>query len=201
MIDTKKESAGNTKQLRERATAFYAKWRDRVESGWSDEKRDVRVLRIDSEHLDSEHDEYQYAHICLAFRYGSDGGKFFADFRLGVTEPQAKIVFYFGNGGWGEDSASLVLSYSESYGKSIQLRPREFDELGVTDADLNFAKWLLDEFTTDIGLIPEVPFDFTPIHTYVEKQQEVFEKTQELWGGLYPYWKAVAEAWDNHLLD
>jgi len=201
MKNKTKKSKISTGLLRERVMAFYAKWRDRVESGWSDENHHVKVLHIDSQHLDSEHDEYQYAHMLLAFQYGSDGEKFFADFRLSVTEPQAKIVFYFGNGSWGEDKAPLVLSYSEIHHKSIQLRPREFTEPIVTDKDLDFAEWLFDEFTTDVGLIPETPFDFAPIRKYIKKQHETFEKTLELWGDMYPYWKAIAEAWDNHLLD
>jgi len=201
MNDETKESNIRVGQLRERVTAFYAKWRDRVESGWSDENSGVRVLRIDNEHIDNVHDEYQYAHMLLVFQYGSDGEKFFVDFRTNVTEPQAKIIFYFGNGSRGEDRAPIVITNNEIHGKSLQFRPREFAEPIVTDTDLYIAKRLLDEYTIDMGLIPETPFDFAPIHEYIEKQQETFEKTRELWGDLYPYWKVIAKAWDNHLLD
>ena len=202
MIETMNESNTRVGQLREKWLAFHAKWRNRVDSGWTDENHNVRVLRIDSEHIDSEHDEHQYAHMLPAFQHGPDGGKFYADFRLSVTEPQVKVVFYPHRlTGWGEDRSPLVVSYSETYGKSIQIHPREFDEPWVTYDELNFVEWLLHEMTTDLGLVPEVPFDFTPIHVYFEKQTEVFEQTQELWGGMYPYWKAIAEAWDNNLLD
>jgi len=202
MNNITKESKMSAGQLRERVTAFFSKWRDRAKSGWSDENCNVKVLHIDSEHIDSEHDEYQYAHMILAFQYELDSEKFFADYRLSVTEPQAKLIFYPSRlTGWGEDRSPLVVCYSEIHGKSIQLRPREFDEPGVTYDDLYFVEWLFNEMTTDLGLVPKVPFDFTPIHKYIERQKEVFVQTQLLWAGLYDGWCAIDAAWDNHLLN
>ena len=197
-----KESKISVGLLRERLMTFYAKWRTRVESGWKDENSGVRVLRIDSEHIDSEHDKYQYAHMLLAFQYGSNGEKFFVDFRLSVTEPQAKIVFYPQSlTGWGEDRSPLVVSYSEIHGRSITLRPYEFDAPLVGNKDIDCVEKLLNEVTTDLGLFPEVPFDFVPVRKYIERYQEVFEKTQFLWAGLYDDRCAIDAAWDGNFVE
>jgi hypothetical protein len=203
MSNKTKESKISAGQFREKVTAFFAKWRDRVESGWSDENTDAQVLHIDSHHIDSETDEFQYAHMILAFQHGSDGVRFFVDFRSSVTEPMAKIIFYPDRlTGWGEDRSPLVVTYSEIHGKRLQIQPREFDGPWVTYDELDFVEWLFNEMTADLGLVPEKPFDFSPIRRYYEEQQETLEKALELWSDLSSsYWYAIAEAWDNHLSD
>jgi len=94
----------------------------------------------------------------------------------------------------------LIVSYSDQQeGKRITLRPREFDDPKMSEADVLLAETLFNEVTTKLGLIPETPFDFTAIRTYVRKYEETHSLVMSIWGDLALEWNGVSKAWDNNL--
>ena len=96
----------------------------------------------------------------------------------------------------------LIVSYSDQEeGKMITLRPRKYDDPKMSEADVLLAETLFNEVTSKLGLVPETPFDFTPIRTYVRKYEETHSLVMSIWGDLAPEWHRVSEAWDNNLFE
>ena len=202
MSNKTKESVVSAEQLRERWAAFENKWRARVGHDWPEVCADFRTSRISSSVLMGTDVNRFYFDVVFMYIDSPSGAECVVTFKLNILEQQVTIAVYPNITVSDEDKAPLVVYYNnKTRRRNIALRPYEMDEPRVTKNDLYFVKQLLDEMTTDLGLVLEVPFDFTPVHMYIEKQAEVFEQTQFLWAGLYDYRCAIDAAWDNGFLE
>jgi hypothetical protein len=94
----------------------------------------------------------------------------------------------------------LIVSYRDQCeeGKRVTLRPREFDAPNISEAEILLVGMLFNEMTTRLGMIPETPFDFTVIRTFIRKQEETHKKVLKLWQDLSSDWEKIGETWDNH---
>jgi len=196
----------STQPLVEKWSEYEDKWLNRQALGCNisatlslfDVNESDTEFRLDAAHVRRQNGGY--ADVALVFNYGCHSkAKFLVDIKLDFDQRNVKVIAYPDMFTWGEDKAPLVVSYSDLSGRSITLRPREFDQSWVTDTDVSFVELLFNEATISLGLVPEVPFDFDPVRRYVAKQDEIFQQTQELWQELSDHWYRIAEVWDNQL--
>ena len=99
------------------------------------------------------------------------------------------------------DKSPLIVSYSEQDGKSITLRPVKFDAPKMYEEEVLLAELLFNAVATKLGMIPETPFDFTPIRAYVKRYAETHDRVTSLWEDLFYDRDAVSAAWDRRLFD
>ena len=97
------------------------------------------------------------------------------------------------------DNVPLIVSYGEQGGKMITLRPGQSDAPGMFEEEVLLAESLFNEVTTRLGMIPETPFDFTSIRTYVRRCAEVHDQIASLREDLLYERHDVHVAWDCNL--
>jgi len=99
------------------------------------------------------------------------------------------------------DNVPLIVSYSEQDGKQIIFRPGKSDAPKMYEEEILLAESLFNAVTTHLGLIPETPFDFTPIRRYVRRHEEIHHQIASLREELTYARDEISATWDHHLSD
>jgi len=99
------------------------------------------------------------------------------------------------------DNVPLIVSYSEQDGKQIIFRPGKSDAPKMYEEEILLAESLFNAVTTQLGLIPETPFDFTPIRRYVRRHEEIHHQIASLREELTYACDEINAAWDFNLSD
>ena len=189
----------STQQLVERLKAYWIGIKDDMENKepmivyfGSEDNPDATVEFYIVEVIDYGHFDYdkRYHRFDLRFHFKSMQGEDATNtvsISLDAHERRIELAIDgYINGGKMDDinNVPLIVSYSKQEGKKIILCLHNSDAPKMYEEEVLLAELLFNNVATQLGMIPEKPFDFTSIQTYARIYEDIYNQIASLWSDL-----------------